>query len=572
MIIIKTLRQNFYKCLYILLAITAGLCLFLLSSAITLEKTIMNSEFHNKQFEKHNLYSYTQDQISGSLGNINLKTGSETDSDQFSSILMALKKSITPDLIRMNIESLIEGIFQYLHGKSNFLPDIVLSTDANHNNINIDQMTDDNQKYSYALSKIKKVNLSLILQYFDRSDIADRLSIIKLYFYVIDTIPVFLSLMAVLLLITAAAFTNNALKLLKWLMLVFITWSASSLTCALFLIYKNSTLESSIYPITSSIPLPADITLSYAADCLKNIWEVLIVLGFIVGAVSLLFFIILKKKAANIVKDHISFNKNRTLGSIKYGVCIFIFLLVISVLINKSYIVKKEFSENNFPVVLNKLKNYSTVTKIIPAKDTSISMLLVKLVDKKDKAPVSNLKMHLSGETTSGGASSSYIISDENGDARHTLDKGKYRLSFDQDSFPDLYQLPPPVFFELKSAGTTMISIELDKAQDLNLNKWGIAEVEVFDKDNIPVPDIKLYVEGNLMAPGSPDSLIAVTNSEGIAVFRLNEGPYKIGFTNEAFPLNYKTPPSVNIHVIANSIARYSVKLTEKKDASPMEQ
>ncbi|HEY9059501.1 MAG TPA: hypothetical protein VIO64_03205 [Pseudobacteroides sp.] len=572
MIIIKALRQNFYKCLYILLAITAGLCLFLVSSAITLEKTIMNSEFHKKQVEKHNLYSYTQDQVIDSLGNINLNTSSETDSDQFSSILGALKKSITPDLIRLNLESLIEGIFQYLHGKSNFLPDIVLNTDANQSNINIGEMTDHNQKYSYALSKIKKVNLSLILQYFDRSDIADSLSIFKLYFYVINTIPLFLSLLAVLLLITAIAFSNNIIKLLKWLMLLFITWSASSLTFALFLIYKNSIIESSIYPVTSSIPLPNDITLSYVADCLKIIWEVFVVLGLVIGVVSLLFLIALKRKAANIIKDQTSCNKNRTIGSIKYGVCIFIFLLVISVLINKSYIVKKEFLENNFPVVLNKLKNYSTVTKIIPAKDTSISMLLVKLVDKKDKTPVSGLKMHLTGETAAGGVSSVDIISDENGDARHTLDKGKYRLSFDQDSFPDLYQLPSPVFFELKSAGTTIISIELDKAQDLNLNKWGIAEVEVFDKNNIPVPDIELYVVGNLMAPGNPDNLIAVTNSEGIAVLRLNEGSYKISFTTASFPQNYKTPPSIDIKVIANSIARYSIKLSEKKADSPMEQ
>jgi hypothetical protein len=288
--------------------------------------------------------------------------------------------------------------------------------------------------------------------------------------------------------------------------------------------------------------------------------------GIIIGAVSLLLFIILKTKHINVIKDQTPCNKNRTLSSIKYGACVFIFMLVISVLINKSYIVKKEFLENNFAVVLNKLKNYSTVTKIIPAKDTSIYMLLVKLVDKNDKTPVSDIKMHLLCETSSGKVSGTDIISDKNGDARHTLDKGKYRLSFDSDSFPESYQIPPPVFFELKSAGTSIISIELDKVQNLNLNKWGIAEIEVFDKDNIPVPDIELCVEGNPSAPGNPDTLIAVTNSEGIAVFRLNEGSYKIGFSNTAFPTNYKTPTSLDINVIANSIARYSIKLSENKE------
>jgi hypothetical protein len=526
----------------------------------------MNSDFHVKLLEKHNLYSYTQKQITSSLETIDLNTSPETDSDQFSSLLLSLKKSITKDLIRMNLDRLIDGIFSYLHGKSNFLPDIVLNTDDNYVNVNTDNMADHNEKYSYALAKIKKINLSLVLQYFDRSDITDSLSIIKLYFYIINTIPVFLALLSVLLLITAITISKNVLKVIKWLMLMSITWAASSLICALLLIYKSLTLKSGIYPVTSSIPLPADITLSYVGDCLKGVWEALIMVGIIIGAVSLLLFIILKTKHINVIKDQTPCNKNRTLSSIKYGACVFIFMLVISVLINKSYIVKKEFLENNFAVVLNKLKNYSTVTKIIPAKDTSIYMLLVKLVDKNDKTPVSDIKMHLLCETSSGKVSGTDIISDKNGDARHTLDKGKYRLSFDSDSFPESYQIPPPVFFELKSAGTSIISIELDKVQNLNLNKWGIAEIEVFDKDNIPVPDIELCVEGNPSAPGNPDTLIAVTNSEGIAVFRLNEGSYKIGFSNTAFPTNYKTPTSLDINVIANSIARYSIKLSENKE------
>ena len=536
----------------------------MLSSTVTVKKSVMNPQFHDSLLKKHDLYSYTQKQITDSFENFNINTGSDNDSDQFANLLLSLKKSITPDLINMNLDSLVDGIFKYLNGKSNFLPDIVLNTEPTIDTINPNNMTDQNQKYSYALSKIEKINLSLILQYFDRTDIADSLSIIKLYFYFVNNIPIFLALITILLFIIAAAFSTNVIKIFKWLALLFSTWAALSLSSAIFIIYKSYTLNNNIYPITSSIPLPADITLSYIVDCLKGIWVTLMLLGIIVGTITMLLLIILKTKRINLMENQKSSDKLRLLGSIKYGACIFMFMLVISVLINKSYIVKKEFSDNNFPVIINKLKNYSAVTKVIPAKDTSIYVLVLNIVDKNDKTPVANIKMHLSGEAPTGKVNSLDIVSDENGDAKYTLDKGKYRLSFDSDSFPKIYQLPSPVFFELNSPGTTIISIELDKAHDINLNKWGMAEIEVFDKDNIPVKNIELYVEGIPSAPGNPDTLKAVTNSEGIAVFRLNEGKYKIGFTDTAFPQNYKIPSPIDVSVLANSIGRYSIKLSEE--------
>jgi len=564
MIIIKMLKVNIPKYLYFLLAIIAGVCLFLLSSTVTVKKSVMNPQFHDNLIKKYDLHSYTQKQIIDSIENFNFNTGSDNDSDQFANILLSLKNSITPDLINMNLDRLVDGIFKYLNGKSNFLPDIVINTEPTKDNINPNNMADHNQKYSYALSKIEKINLSLILQYFDRTDIADGLSIIKLYFYVANNIPIFIALVTILLFIIAAAFSTNVIKLLEWLMLLFSTWAVLSFASALFLIYKSYTLSKNIYPITSSIPLPADIVLSYTADCLKVIWVTLMLLGIIVGTITILMLIILKTNRISLMGNKKYGDRLRLLVSIKYGACIFIFMLVISVLINKSYIVKKEFSDNNFPVIVNKLKNYSTVTKVIPAKDTSIYVLVLNIIDKSDKTPVPDIKMFISGEASSGKVNSIDIVSDENGEAKYTLDKGKYRLSFDSENFPKIYQLPSTVFFELNSPGTTIISIELDKARDINLNKWGMAEIEVFDKDNLPVKNIELYVEDIPSAPGNPDTLKAVTNSEGIAVFRLNEGKYKIGFTETTFPQNYKIPSHIDVSVLANSIGRYSIKLAEE--------
>ncbi|MDP4182692.1 MAG: hypothetical protein Q8942_16585, partial [Bacillota bacterium] len=521
-----------------------------------MERSIMLPDFHKQLFEKFNIYSYTQEQIKESLKKININHTNQdaNSSDQYEVLFLLLQKSTTPEFVKMNIDNLSNGLFYYFNGKRIFLPDINLNNIDSSIGDTRSQSSDENQKFTYALSKINKINLSLALQYFDRNDIIDRLSAIKLCFYLIKIIPGFLILAVSLFVIIAAIISKSALGLIKWVAISFLFCAGLLFAGALILLLLNFTLKDHLYPIISSIPLPVDTSISYLKYCINNISSFLAILGVIMASLSIILIFLIKININNSNRKEKNIIKNIKLtNSIKYGGCALLLMIVISVLFYRSYIVKKEFLENNFPTTIARLRNSTPVTKIIPAKDTTIYSLSVKLTDKNDNSPIPDIQMNLTGETIKGKNYNVTIKSDNNGDAKLTLDKGNFRLSFISNSFPSTFQIPSPMYFELKSAGTTILSIELERTSDQNNQKWGIAEVEVFDKDNKPFPNVELNVGDNLSAPGNPDRLIAVTNSEGIAVFRLYEGSYKIGFSTAKLPKNLIPPSPFETKVIANS-------------------
>ena len=125
--------------------------------------------------------------------------------------------------------------------------------------------------------------------------------------------------------------------------------------------------------------------------------------------------------------------------------------------------------------------------------------------------------------------------------------------------------LPSPFFFYLKSVGTTIITINLQKISEASKQKLGIAEIEILDKDNLPVPNIEFSVQSPVFSHDSPDYIYSYTNSEGIAVFRLNEGEYKINFVEAKFPKNLKLPDPIDISISYNTLNRYTIKLVANK-------
>lgn len=89
----------------------------------------------------------------------------------------------------------------------------------------------------------------------------------------------------------------------------------------------------------------------------------------------------------------------------------------------------------------------------------------------------------------------------------------------------------------------------------------GIIEIEVMDDSNKPVSGLQLEVLGEVKAPGNPDKLYAYTNSDGIAVFKLYNGTYKIGFNEDNLQNKYILPPELNVTVQPEAVARYTYRL-----------
>jgi hypothetical protein len=251
--------------------------------------------------------------------------------------------------------------------------------------------------------------------------------------------------------------------------------------------------------------------------------------------------------------------------AIKYVTCSILFTIIISVLTYKFYIFKKEFYSNDFPVVISKIKNANTITQVISARDTVIYTLLIKIVDKKTHDPVPNVEVNVSGQSSTQSKSfNQTLTTDDLGEARYSLDKGTFRVSFAATHFPTEYQLPSPFYFDLKTAGTKIITINLENTPKNNQD-WGIAEIEVLDKENKPVPDLDLSVQGVVTAPGFPNNVFSITNSEGISIFKLNEGNFKIGFDETSFPEQYVIPSFIDVTITANTVTRYTIRLAEKK-------
>jgi len=140
--------------------------------------------------------------------------------------------------------------------------------------------------------------------------------------------------------------------------------------------------------------------------------------------------------------------------------------------------------------------------------------------------------------------------------------KGTFHLAFSPAEGSTDYILPSPFFYELKSVGTTMLTVNLSKNQALT-QSTGITEIEVLDENNHPVEGIELYVDSEKNSPqhpeptpsadvlhsassknpepsGNPDRFFSVTNEEGIAVFKLPSGIYNVKFSPDKLPKDYK--------------------------------
>ena len=125
----------------------------------------------------------------------------------------------------------------------------------------------------------------------------------------------------------------------------------------------------------------------------------------------------------------------------------------------------------------------------------------------------------------------------------------------------DNYIIPSPFYFDLTSVGTTIITINLDKYNEME--NYGIVEIEILDENNEPFEGIEVFIENlktnknlegehknsleppdeNCLEPGTePDRYFSITNLDGIALFKMEEGIYKAEFSEDKFPQEYIVP------------------------------
>jgi len=132
-------------------------------------------------------------------------------------------------------------------------------------------------------------------------------------------------------------------------------------------------------------------------------------------------------------------------------------------------------------------------------------MLQIKLVDAKGQLSDFGIQINVNGKTDN--PEKYYNIAgetDETGTVKFTLGKGTFHLAFSPAEGSTDYILPSPFFYELKSVGTTMLTVNLSKNQALT-QSTGITEIEVLDENNHPVEGIELYVDSEKNSPQHPE-------------------------------------------------------------------
>ncbi|MCX7923192.1 MAG: hypothetical protein N3B21_14465 [Clostridia bacterium] len=567
--------KYFRKITYIMTAIIAGILLFVIQTTVSINAGLLNPGFHKYLFEKHEVYSHTRNILNNSMKGFidNFKKESPENYNQHKDTFVLLENSLTPEMVKVNLDSIREGIFKYCRGERTFLPDIYFNTRQGDSKPSSTSAATSETPSSQMLTKIEKINLSAVLLYIDRNDITHYFMGLKLIYYIIDKIPGFLLLLFLLLFFMGLVLCKKFLDITRWLGATLISCGVLSvITGIALLLYTFIILTGVLEPITNSIPMENGVIISYIRSCTFYTSLMLIVPGILILALSFGLFSLPRFFPSTFPGEHVSNHEpehgNRKL--LRYSAYGILFTLILTAVGYKYVTIRKDFESNDFPTLLARLTNSNTVTQVIAAKNDAIYSLQVKLLDSKTSTPVKGVRINIAGDSAvSKKHFNEFTATSEDGIAKFVLDKGTFRLNFPSSSFPAEYQLPAPFSFDLKSASTTIITINLETIDETYKQMWGIAEIEVLDKDNKPVPDVMLEIEGLVLAPGLPDKVLSYTNAEGIAVFKINEGNYKISFPESKLPKDYLPPSSFDISVSHDTVTRYTIRLSEKTEDTP---
>ncbi|HPC99838.1 MAG TPA: hypothetical protein PLA01_00640 [Acetivibrio sp.] len=574
----------------------AGIFLFIGTISLSLSTTVMDSDFHGKLFEKNNIYTEVHNEVNDLLHSIFTDYNNSPQlNEQQQEIFYVLQESISPKMVRTNLDSIREGLFKYFRGDINFLPDIRLDTDSlpqddtpqdvsAKKGVSSLETSDPDQ----VLSKIKRVSLSAILRSINRSDILDRLLSVKLLYFVMDYIPKISVLVVAVLFILSLLLCKKSKEMVKWLFGLLITSSFFNLIDAIagfVLCYKI--IPENINTLTMLIPLKSEVILSYLQDCILPISLYSMALSILIILISFAVLsssrIVNKVSLSNIFRIKIP---EKYLRIIEYSTLAVLFVLFAGLLSFEVYSFKKEFISKNFTNVISKLTNANAYTEVVSAKDDTIYTLQIKLVNTKDNSPVPGIQINVSGKTEIPEKYHNLTdITDETGSVKFTLGKGTFRLEFSSYRKPPEYVLPSPFLFDLQSVGTTIVTVNLDECKETG-EKTGITEIEFLNEDNLPVEKIELYVD-NTNQPAEneepsfeesgessriPDKYYSITNEEGIAVLKLPEGFYNVTISPDKFPKDYIIPESLAVNCSADITARYTIRLVRKQTETPSPQ
>ncbi len=448
--------NGFRKIVFYITAVITGIMICTALLSLSLKVIQFNIGYQKQLFIKNDIYGRVQNIVESSMSSFtdNFEYASQDGSDKSKQILNIVKGVVSKDIINKNLDLLRNGLFEYFRGEKQILPDLYLPDKSV-------------SPQSVTTEDFGKVNLNAILGIMNRQDIGNSLSFIRFIYFIIENIPGAALIILVLMVFIGVTICKTSKDLLKWVKAVF---SACGISCLVFitmLIALNYIfIPSKLSALALSLPLPRETVLSYITDCLMPS----VIFMLIISIINLILF-----KYATGIYEYLSNAKRfekiknkaqdtRVGKPFKFTIYSLLAVLLIGLTLSGLTSVRNEFRENNFSEVLANLRNVSTSTKVIAAMNDSIYTLQIELKDKETETPLKNVKLTVKSiyENSMQSSYSGLSRTDIDGYAKFTLDKGNYFLSFDTMDFPEGYKVPSPIYFEMKEAGTTIITIMLE--------------------------------------------------------------------------------------------------------------
>lgn len=565
------------KILIFMTTLLSALLLFSAAASACLNTSIFSASFHQKLMEKYDIYGKLERTSANAVQEYvkNMAAGSPGNEEQEEQLAALLDKAVTPEMVRLNADTLVEGLMDYFSGAAQFLPDIYLKpvrekTAAAAGDETAAKAT---ALSSRPLAGIDRISLNVILMYMNRSDAVNLLSEIRLFKFGLSHGPAFLLLLSFILLVPALFLAGKRRPGEYVFRMLVSAGLLSVLSGGLMLLSGLLYLP----PYLSSSALAGyvgqDALLGYLESCLRRPAAILMVCGAALAAAGLVIrFIawggvrkIFAKGLGRLAEsEYIRFEPAAAFLR-KHGRIVAVLLLLslaAGVLLARFEAVKGDFHAKNLSAAFERLKSANTYSTVIAARDETIYAVEVRTTDGQSGDPVPEIPVKIDGRLDSGDKDySASGTSDASGKARFDIGEGAFKLDFDGSMFPEDYKVPAPYSFDVKTAGIAIITVHLDRAE---VRKDGLAEVLVLDSDNKPAANLELAAEERMTDGGgtaAAGKVFSFTNNDGVAIFKLPEGRYGVSFVESAFRQQYILPEPMEIEVDGDATVRYSLKL-----------
>lgn len=443
--------------------LAAGLLLFVALLAVQLNNIFFNSDFQKSAVGRLDIYE-------------RLLAPAYTDSRGSANTLFeaALKNTVTQDLFNRNVNSLVDGLIDFVSGRTNKLPDLYLSGDG---------------KLSLAASAgmtpaaVEKINLQLLMMFSDEQYLNDVLSAISLVQFLLSYLPLFLLLLVAALI--AAVSKRSPAYILDWMHNAVLSFFILSWLAAWFFGSLPWLLPFS----GTSSAAAGRVVMDYMRYCTGSISAGILLSGLILFLgykIALHMYVHFCKTPETTQLSSLP-NKNATVASrIKvvswtYPKRALSLLLISSIIYSLSALMLIEkagsvFNKRNLDNAVLYIMGSISYNRYTDARNEDVCFLNIRVLDENDKKPVKNilaaiypLDAEVDGKTVKN-KETAPEKTDNDGTVSFLLTDGRFRLKLYSSGIPGYegQAVPAPLSydFSLSTPGRTDLTVILGSRPD----------------------------------------------------------------------------------------------------------